>query len=98
MEVFNEKDRVQIMAGNGAFGGAGGLLGFYLTSLIPLYALTIAASVSGVFSILNVLSMKETPLKVLREEGNMPELQDLKTTLRGMRLNIRSGYCSVTIF
>ena len=88
MDVFNEKDRVQVMAGNGAFGGAGGLLGFYITSLIPLYALSIAASLYVVFSILNVFSMKETPLKVLREEGKMPELHDLKTTLRGMCLNI----------
>ena len=39
MDVFNKKDQVQIMTGNAALGGLGGLIGFFLSSSLPVLAL-----------------------------------------------------------
>ena len=86
MDVFNEKDRVMIMTGNSAFGGAGGLIGFYITSALPKYSLTIASLIYGALGILNSFSMKEIPLKTLREQRLAPKLSNLKSVLRGQFL------------
>ena len=41
IDVFHKKDQVQIMTGNAALGGLGGLIGFFLSSSLPVLALPV---------------------------------------------------------
>ena len=45
MDVFNKKDQVQIMTGNAALGGLGGLIGFFLSSNLPVLALPVGLKI-----------------------------------------------------
>ena len=104
MDVFNKNDQVQIMTGNAALGGLGGLAGFFLSSSLPVLALPVSACLNAIFTVLNVISVPEISLKKLKNDGDAPEVESLKKRMTGrirktrletnllQKINIKASY------
>ena len=83
MEVFNEKDQVQVMGLNSLWGGGGAFIGFFISAqFVGVYALVICGLTYSLTSFLNCCSRKEMSLEKLREIIDVPKpepiLQQLK--------------------
>ena len=91
------------MTGNAAMGGLGGLLGFWLSSVLPTLALPVyfcyfkliwltsgtqvAAGLHGFFTVLNVISVPEVSLQQLKNEGLVVETEGLRARMKGLMKN-----------